>query len=57
VNRRGADVEVSYSLDGERYIMLRLAHLTAAETLNVGLMCASPEGNGFAMTFEAFSVR
>ncbi|HEY9608145.1 DUF1349 domain-containing protein [Allocoleopsis sp.] len=36
--------------------MLRLAYLTPVETLNVGLMCASPEGNGFPMTFEGFKI-
>jgi len=56
VTRRGTAVEVQYSLDGEQYTMLRLAYLTPVETLNVGVMCASPEGNGFPMTFEGFKI-
>lgn len=56
VTRCGTAVEVHYSLDGEQYTMLRLAYLTSVETLKVGLMCASPEGDGFPITFEGFKV-
>jgi hypothetical protein len=56
VIRRSTAVEVQYSLDGEQYKMLRLAYLTPVETLDVGVMCASPEGNGFPMTFEGFKI-
>jgi hypothetical protein len=44
-------------LNGTEYTMLRLAYLTPVETLNVGVMCASPEGNGFQMSFENFQIR
>jgi regulation of enolase protein 1 (concanavalin A-like superfamily) len=57
VNRRGTAVEVQYSFDGTEYTMLRLAYLTSVETVNVGVMCASPEGNGFPMKFEKFKIR
>ena len=57
VTRRGSAVEVHYSLDGERYTLLRLAYLVPAAALSVGPMCASPEGNGFSMTFEGLAVR
>lgn len=56
LTRRGTAVEVQYSLDGEQYTMLRLAYLTSIETINVGVMCASPEGKGFPMTFEGFKI-
>lgn len=56
LTRRGTAVEVQYSLDGEQYTLLRLAYLTPIETMNVGVMCASPEGNGFPMTFEGFKI-
>ena len=56
VNRTGPDVEVSYSVDGERYQMLRLSHLTDAGPLLVGPMCAAPDGAGFEVTFEEFAV-
>ena len=57
VTRKGGAVEIHYSFDGERYAMLRLAHLTLAETVSVGPMCASPDGEGFTVTFEQYAVR
>jgi hypothetical protein len=57
VRRQGGDIDVQYSLDGQDYSMLRVAHLTTADPLQVGVMCASPEGDGFSVTFEAFSVQ
>ncbi len=57
VTRRSTAVEVQYSFDGEQYTMLRLAYLTPIETVNVGVMCASPEGNGFPMIFEGLKIR
>ncbi|MBJ7294761.1 MAG: hypothetical protein AN482_13280 [Anabaena sp. LE011-02] len=56
VIRRGSALQVLYSLEGEKYTMLRLAYLTSIETVSVGVMCASPTGNGFPTTFEGFKV-
>jgi regulation of enolase protein 1 (concanavalin A-like superfamily) len=47
-------VEVQYSLDGEEYSMMRLAYLTESPIVQVGLMCAAPQGEGFAVEFEGF---
>ncbi len=57
ITRRGTAVVVQYSLDGEQYTMLRMAYLTAVDGVSVGVMCASPEGNGFPVTFEGFKIR
>jgi hypothetical protein len=57
VTRRGTAVEVQYSLDAEQYQLLRLAYLTPLEQLSVGVMCASPQGNGFPMRFENLKIR
>lgn len=57
VTRRGTATEVHYSLDGELYTMLRLAYLTPVETVSAGIMCASPDGNGFPVVFEGFKIR
>lgn len=57
VTRRGTAIEVEYSLNGTEYTMVRLAYLTPVETLSVGVMCASPEGNGFQIRFEKFQIR
>jgi regulation of enolase protein 1 (concanavalin A-like superfamily) len=50
-------IEVHYSLDGQTYTLLRMAYLTEADHLQVGLMCCSPDGEGFDVTFEAFSIQ
>lgn len=57
VIRHGGTFEVAYSLDGDHFIMIRQAHLTAADTVQVGLMAAAPKGDGFAVTFEGFAVQ
>lgn len=57
VTRQAGSVEVQYSLDGADYSMLRVAHLSTAESLQVGVMCASPEGPGFSVSFESLVIR
>jgi regulation of enolase protein 1 (concanavalin A-like superfamily) len=56
LQRRSETIEIQYSLDGENYQMLRLTYLTHAEILQVGLMCASPQGEGFLVVFEDFQL-
>jgi uncharacterized protein len=57
LTRKGPAIEVHYSLDGQKYTLLRMAYLTPADTLMVGPMIASPEGNGFSATYEGFQIR
>jgi len=57
LKRQGDSVEVSYSLDGAAYTMLRLAYLPPADEVQVGPMACSPDGAGFTVTFEGFIVR
>jgi regulation of enolase protein 1 (concanavalin A-like superfamily) len=54
VKRENITVEVAYSLDGERYQLLRQTYFPPASTVQVGLMCASPLGPGFSVTFENY---
>jgi regulation of enolase protein 1 (concanavalin A-like superfamily) len=56
VTRKAETVEVSYSLDGQAYILLRLAYLVPSEITQAGPMCASPDGNGFEASFTEFRV-
>ncbi|MBD2461255.1 DUF1349 domain-containing protein [Oscillatoria sp. FACHB-1407] len=56
VQRRAEAIEVQYSLDGSHYQLLRLTYLTGAETVQVGLMAASPQGEGCAIAFEGFHI-
>ncbi len=55
--RTGSAVEVYYSLDGETFTMIRQGYLTDAETVQVGMMCASPTGEGFEVRFSGFNMQ
>ncbi len=57
VTRQGEAVQVDYSLDGQSYSLLRMAYLVATEITQAGVMCASPDGKGFSVTFEGFNIR
>jgi uncharacterized protein len=57
VERRGVTVEVQYALGDSDYQMLRLAYLSDVPEMQVGPMCASPEGPGFEVVFEDLSLR
>ncbi|MBK8050291.1 MAG: DUF1349 domain-containing protein [Anaerolineales bacterium] len=54
--RKGDGVEVYISEDSEQYRMLRLAFFPTAEFVQVGPMCAAPDGAGFRVTFRGFSL-
>lgn len=56
LQRNQGTVEIQYSFDGKAYTLLRIAYFTEAETLQVGLMCASPESEGFKAKFEEFQI-
>jgi regulation of enolase protein 1 (concanavalin A-like superfamily) len=55
--RRLDAIEIYYSLDDKTYIMTRNAPLQDNTPVMVGLMAASPDGNGFEAKFEKFSVK
>lgn len=57
VVRRLDAVEVFYSYDDKTYIMTRNAPLQDNIPVMVGLMAASPDGNGFEAKFENFIVK
>jgi regulation of enolase protein 1 (concanavalin A-like superfamily) len=56
VARHGSTFAVSYSANGQTYTMLRQAHLTETQTLQVGVMVCAPTGSGVSATFEGFTV-
>jgi uncharacterized protein len=56
VQRRAEAIEIQYSLNGTQYQMLRLAYLTQSKSLQVGLMAASPQGEGCEIKFEQFKL-
>lgn len=53
VERRQEAIHLSYLDDAGEFRLFRLAYLPAA-ALQVGLMCASPDGNGFSVTFTDY---
>ncbi len=56
--RKGDYVEIQYSFDNKEFKMLRLAYFppTPGQKVQIGLMCAAPDGKGFPVAFEEFSV-
>jgi regulation of enolase protein 1 (concanavalin A-like superfamily) len=57
VKRQGSTIEVHYALEGVHYQLLRQGYLSLAQTVQVGLMCAAPEGPGFPVTFEGWTLQ
>jgi regulation of enolase protein 1 (concanavalin A-like superfamily) len=55
--RRLDAVEIFYSFDDETYTMMRLAYFPDHVPVMVGMTAASPDGNGFDATFEAFEIK
>jgi regulation of enolase protein 1 (concanavalin A-like superfamily) len=56
LERVGNAIEISFSVDGEDYTLMRQGYLSDAQVLQVGVMCASPRGNGFTARFDHFTV-
>ena len=52
--REGSTLGIEYSLNGISYEVLRQAFLTDRSTLQVGMMLAAPQGNGFDVRFEDY---
>lgn len=50
-------VEIFYSFDDQKYIMMRNAWLQDNHPVMVGMMGASPDGDGFNAQFEGFSIK
>ena len=56
VQRRAETFEVSYSLGGRQYQLMRQAYLPAPESVDAGPMIASPIGAGFEVAFTELQV-
>jgi regulation of enolase protein 1 (concanavalin A-like superfamily) len=55
LTRHGEAIRIQYEEAGH-WQMMRLAYLQPAEALEVGLMCCSPEREGFEVTFRDFQI-
>jgi uncharacterized protein len=56
LSRKGTAVTIQYSFDGTTYEMLRLAFFPEGQT-TIGMMCCSPQREGFEATFREFDVK
>lgn len=56
LSRGGTTATVNFSLDGVTFSMFRQAYLPMGDRVQVGMMCASPTGSGFPITFTDFTV-
>ncbi|MBV6644148.1 MAG: DUF1349 domain-containing protein [Cyclobacteriaceae bacterium] len=50
-------VEVSYSIDGSNYQLMRLAYFPDNIPVDIGLMAASPDGEGFNARFDHIQIK
>ena len=50
-------VEIFYSLDGIKYNMSNVAYLSDNKPVMVGMMAASPDGDGFDAIFKEFTIK
>ncbi|MCF0220461.1 MAG: DUF1349 domain-containing protein [Muribaculaceae bacterium] len=55
--RRLDAIEIFYSFDDKNYTMMRNAWMQDNTPIMVGVMAASPDGEGFEAKFENFSVK
>jgi regulation of enolase protein 1 (concanavalin A-like superfamily) len=55
LTRHGEAIRIQYEESG-RWQMVRLAYLKPSAELQVGLMCCSPEREGFEVTFRDFEI-
>lgn len=50
-------VEIHFSTNGKDFQMCNIAYFPKDVPVKVGMMAASPDGNGFSATFEDFSIK
>jgi regulation of enolase protein 1 (concanavalin A-like superfamily) len=57
VVRKGPALDIFYSLDGLHFVETGVGYLGTAETVMVGPMCAAPEGKGFEVQFDDWTLQ
>jgi regulation of enolase protein 1 (concanavalin A-like superfamily) len=56
VKKQGDSIEVFYSINGADFTMLRTAYLQCLDRVDVGVMCAAPQGPGFHIAFSELAI-
>ncbi len=57
VERRQDTIKIFYWKPSSGYKPFRVTYLPSTEPLQVGLMCASPDGEGYVVTFEDYQLK
>lgn len=57
VVRKGNALDIFHSLNGQDFVEDRVAFFMPAPTVELGLMCAAPEGKGFEVRFDDWTVK
>ena len=52
VVRKNDSIETFCSLDGSKFMSVRMGYFPTQKTVDVGLMCCAPSGTGFDATFK-----
>lgn len=55
--RRLDAIEIFYSFDDQTYVMMRNAWMQDNTPVQIGIMAACPDGDGFNVSFEQFKVK
>jgi len=56
VVRKNDSIETFCSLDGSKFMSVRMGYFPTQRTVEVGLMCAAPSGPGFDALFKALKL-
>ena len=56
VQRKKDSLEAQCSIDGAKFTTVRQAYFPARVPVEVGVMCAAPEGSGFDSTFDQLEI-
>jgi uncharacterized protein len=56
VVRKTDSIETLCSKDGTNFTSVRVGYFVPSSTVDVGIMCAAPEGNGFQCVFDSLKL-
>jgi len=56
VERRHEAIQIFYQNQATDFVLFRMTYMPTGVPLEVGLMCASPDGDGYQVTFEDFKL-
>jgi hypothetical protein len=57
LTRHGDAIEIQYAVEDGAWAMLRLAYFSPHVPVQVGIMCAAPDGDGFPVAFSDFTIQ